>query len=191
MRANEHRIALSYNAMRTREAIVQELATEEVKLTELERGLSATRARIDTLRAELQTASAAKQTAPPVAVPIPHTAPTTAADKVKLFRSLFRGRTDVFPVRFISKKTGSRGYAPACSNKWEPGLCHLKSGGKCSNCPNQAFVPVEDRIVIDHLRGHHVIGCYPMLEAHGLLSHHGDHGSPPRIEHAVLRSPLS
>ena len=150
--------------MRTREAIVQELATEEVKLTELERGLSTTRARIDTLRAELQTASAAKQTAPPVAVPIPRTAPTAAADKVKLFRSLFRGRTDVFPVRFVSKKTGNPGYAPACSNKWEPGLCHLKSGGKCSNCPNQAFVPVEDRIVIDHLRGHHVIGCYPMLE---------------------------
>ena len=27
----------------------------------------------------------------------------------------------------------------------------LKSGGKCSDYPNQAFVPVEDRVVIDHL----------------------------------------
>jgi hypothetical protein len=77
---------------------------------------------------------------------------------------LFRGCTDVFPIRFVSKKTGNPGYAPAGSNKWEPGLCHLKSGGKCSDCPNQAFVPVEDQVVIDHLRGRHVIGCYPMLE---------------------------
>jgi hypothetical protein len=43
-------------------------------------------------------------------------------------------------------------------------VCHLKSGGKCSDCPNQAFVPVEDQVIIDHLRGRHVIGCYPMLE---------------------------
>jgi hypothetical protein len=40
--------------MRTRDAIAQELATEEAKLTELERGRSTTRARIDALRAELQ-----------------------------------------------------------------------------------------------------------------------------------------
>lgn len=150
--------------MRTRDAIVQELAAEEAKLTELERELSTTRARIDALRAERQTAPAATPTKLPLAVPVVRKAPATAADKVKLFRSLFRGRTDVFPVRFVSKKTGNPGYAPACSNKWEPGLCHLKSGGKCSDCPNQAFVPVEDRVVIDHLRGRHVIGCYPMLE---------------------------
>ena len=150
--------------MRTRHAIVQELAAEEAKLPELERELSMARGRIDALRAELQTAPTAKPRALPLAVPVVGKAPATAADKVKLLRSLFRGRTDVFPVRFVSKKTGNPGYAPACSNKWEPGLCHLKSGGKCSDCPNQAFVPVEDRVVTDHLRGHHVIGCYPMLE---------------------------
>jgi superfamily II DNA or RNA helicase len=150
--------------MRTRDAIAQELATEQAKLTELERGLSTTRARIEVLRAELQTASVSRPTALPLPAPVARKAPAAAADKVKLFRSLFRGRTDVFPIRFVSKKTGNPGYAPACSNKWEPGLCHLKSGGKCSDCPNQAFVPVEDRVVIDHLRGRHVIGCYPMLE---------------------------
>ena len=64
----------------------------------------------------------------------------------------------------MSKKTGNPGYAPACSNKWEPGLCLLKAGGKCADCLNQAFVPVDDQIVIDHLRGRHVIGCYPLLE---------------------------
>ena len=150
--------------MRTREAILHELATEQVKLAELERELSTARNRINSLNAELQTAPEPKSTALPLTTTVARKAPATPADKVKLFRSLFRGRTDVFPVRFVSKKTGNPGYAPACSNKWAPGLCHLKSGGKCSDCANQAFVPVEDRVVIDHLRGRHVMGCYPMLE---------------------------
>jgi hypothetical protein len=37
--------------------------------------------------------------------------PMTAADKVRLFRSLFRGRPDVYPTRFRSKKTSRFGYA--------------------------------------------------------------------------------
>src|SRR6266513_6189926 len=33
--------------------------------------------------------------------------------KIKLFRSLFRGREDVYPRRFENRKTGKAGYAPA------------------------------------------------------------------------------
>ena len=101
-------------------------ATEQAKLAELERELSTARGRIDVLRDELQTAPATKPTALPLATAVVRKSPATPADKVKLFRSLFRGRTDVFPVRFVSKKAGNPGYAPACSNKWEPGLCHLE-----------------------------------------------------------------
>jgi hypothetical protein len=32
--------------------------------------------------------------------------------KIALFRSLFRGRVDVYPRRFESRKTGRSGYAP-------------------------------------------------------------------------------
>ena len=39
-------------------------------------------------------------------------------DHIALFRSLFRGREDVFPKRFESLKTGKRGYLPACRNEW-------------------------------------------------------------------------
>ena len=35
---------------------------------------------------------------------------STENEKVTLFRSLFRGREDVFPKRFESKKTGKFGY---------------------------------------------------------------------------------
>ena len=38
-------------------------------------------------------------------------------EKIALFRRLFRGRTDIYPVRWESKSTGKSGYAPACSNE--------------------------------------------------------------------------
>lgn len=34
--------------------------------------------------------------------------------KIALFRGLFRGRDDVYPRRFESRKTGRSGYQPAC-----------------------------------------------------------------------------
>ena len=60
-----------------------------------------------------------------------------------LFRSLFLGRDDVFPRRWENSKTGKAGYAPVCRNEWIRGICQ-KPRIKCSNCPNQAFVPVND-----------------------------------------------
>lgn len=47
----------------------------------------------------------------------------TTEQKVALFRRLFRGRTDVYPIRWESQKTGKSGYAPACANEWLAGLC--------------------------------------------------------------------
>lgn len=150
--------------MRTKDAILQELAIEQVKLTALERTREEARAKIESLRSEL--VGAGTPTSLPLCLsnPVGGRVPETPTEKVKLFRSLFRGRTDVFPVRFVSKKTGNPGYAPACSNKWEPQLCLLRSGGKCADCTNQAFIRVDDQVVIDHLRGRHVVGCYPLLD---------------------------
>ncbi len=38
-------------------------------------------------------------------------------EKIRLFRSLFSGRDDVFPRRFKSRKNGRSGYQPACENE--------------------------------------------------------------------------
>jgi len=46
----------------------------------------------------------------------------TTEEKVALFRRLFRGRTDVYPVRWESK-AGKSGYALACAKEWKPGIC--------------------------------------------------------------------
>jgi hypothetical protein len=88
--------------------------------------------------------------------------------KIELFRSLFRGRTDVFPVRFENRRTGKAGYAPACENEWVRGICE-KPRIKCADCPNRRFIPVSDEIIRCHLLGRDnrgqdfVMGVYPML----------------------------
>jgi len=88
--------------------------------------------------------------------------------KIALFRSLFRGRDDVYPRRFESRKTGKSGYAPACSNEWVRGICE-KPRIKCAECPSRRFLPVTDEVIRWHLSGHDnagqpfVAGVYPML----------------------------
>ena len=88
--------------------------------------------------------------------------------KIGLFRSLFRGRTDVYPLRFESKKTGKAGYSPACANEWIRGVCE-KPRIKCADCANRRFLPVTDDVIRWHLSGHtdqggsFVAGVYPML----------------------------
>src|ERR1039457_6630724 len=58
--------------------------------------------------------------------------------------------------------SGKSGYSPACGNEWVRGLCG-KPKTKCSECPNQAFLPVDDQIILGHLTGRHIIGVYPLL----------------------------
>ena len=84
------------------------------------------------------------------------------ADKIRLFRRLFRGRTDVYPLRWESAK-GKSGYAPACGNEWKPGVCR-KPKVKCGNCRQRQLLPVTDQVVYGHLAGKHTIGVYPLLK---------------------------
>ncbi|HYI11763.1 MAG TPA: DEAD/DEAH box helicase family protein [Thermoanaerobaculia bacterium] len=91
-----------------------------------------------------------------------------AQAKIALFRLLFRGREDVYARRFESRKTGKSGYAPACGNEWVRGICE-KPRIKCTDCPQQRFLPLTDDVVRRHLSGHDdtgqpfVAGVYPML----------------------------
>jgi len=91
-----------------------------------------------------------------------------AAEKVALFRSLFRGRDDIYPRRFESRKTGKSGYAPVCANEWVRGICE-KPRIKCAVCPSRRFLPVTDDVIRWHLTGRDdhnqafVAGVYPLL----------------------------
>jgi hypothetical protein len=58
---------------------------------------------------------------------------------------------------------GDKRLSPACANEWIPEVCE-KPRIKCGECPNQAFLPVTDQVILDHLRGRIVAGVYPLLE---------------------------
>lgn len=90
-------------------------------------------------------------------------------EKITLFRSLFRGREEIFPRRWENPKTGKAGYSPVCRNEWVRGVCG-KPQVKCGECPNQAFVPFSDDVLRSHLTGkasgnsgNFTAGVYPML----------------------------
>ncbi len=91
--------------------------------------------------------------------------------KIRLFRSLFRGRDDLFPRRFENSRTGKSGYSPVCRNEWAAGVCQ-KPKIACQECNFRAFVPVSDEIIRNHLQGNDpqeyaakdfTIGVYPLL----------------------------
>jgi hypothetical protein len=145
-----------------RDALHDAIAHEEARLSTLEAQQAESRHRLAALRAKL----AALEAQPEIRVRLPLAlaalTPQTPADKVRLFRSLFRGREDIFPTRFESRKTGKSGYAPACRNKFVQGVCELPKV-KCGDCPNQAFMPFDEAAVLGHLTGQHVMGVYPLL----------------------------
>jgi hypothetical protein len=103
------------------------------------------------------------------------TSDTTSVDhrsspeqKIALFRSLFRGRDDVYPRRFESRSSGKTGYSPVCTNEWVTGICE-KPRIKCATCQHRQFLPVTDDVIHRHLvgtderGGDFVAGVYPML----------------------------
>jgi superfamily II DNA or RNA helicase len=98
----------------------------------------------------------------PTPATVPESSRLSSAEKVALFRRLFRGRTDVYPVRWESKTSGKSGYAPACANEWRAGICN-KPRVKCSDCGNRLLLPLSDSVVYGHLAGEHTVGIYPLL----------------------------
>jgi superfamily II DNA or RNA helicase/very-short-patch-repair endonuclease len=94
---------------------------------------------------------------------------SSPALKVALFRSLFRGRENVYARRFESRKSGRSGYQPDCANEWVRDICE-KPRIKCTDCPHQRFRPLTDAVITWHLQGQDDVGApftmgvYPMLQ---------------------------
>ena len=88
-------------------------------------------------------------------------------EKVDLFRSLFKGREDVFARRWFSRASGKSGYQPVCKNEWSQ-PCRERNH-KCDDCPNRQFLPITNDDLYRHLsgkdaEGKDVIGLYVLNE---------------------------
>ncbi len=92
---------------------------------------------------------------------------SSSEEKISLFRSLFKGREDVFARRWYSKTTDKSGYQPVCENEWNDEFCDKKKF-KCSACPNRKLMTLTNKDIYRHLSGkdsygRDVVGIYPML----------------------------
>ncbi len=85
-------------------------------------------------------------------------------EKIRIFTSLFKGRTDVFAKRWERADGSVSGYAPVCLNEWKRLLCYKTRGLKCKNCPNKKYASLTDQFIKEHLMGRKTIGIYPLLE---------------------------
>jgi superfamily II DNA or RNA helicase len=83
------------------------------------------------------------------------TSKSSSDEKVKLFRSLFRGREDVYATRWEGRN-GKTGYSPAHRKIWS------NSFQKRPDEPKEYF-PLTDQVIHDHLTGKLTAGVYPLL----------------------------
>lgn len=82
-------------------------------------------------------------------------------EQIKLFRSLFQGREDVFAVRW--EKSGKSGYMPDYQYDPYRYRVHKMNGGTFANYPNKTYLPFTDNEIQKHLNGVQQIGVYPLL----------------------------
>jgi superfamily II DNA or RNA helicase len=82
--------------------------------------------------------------------------------RINIFKSFFRGRNDVYALRWESKK-GQSGYSPACKHEWHLTICK-KPEIKCSECLHRKYIPLTDQVLFDHLSGRKTVGVYPLLD---------------------------
>jgi hypothetical protein len=78
-----------------------------------------------------------------------------------LFRSLFRGRDDVYALRWDGRN-GNSGYSPAGPREWDH-TTSARSKRRPGEVINRTFFPVTDTVIRDHLVGRHTVGIYPLL----------------------------
>lgn len=76
-----------------------------------------------------------------------------------MFRSLFRGREDVYALRWESKN-GRSSYSPACVREWEQ---NANGKFKLKNEGSRECFPLTDEVICNHLLGKCTIGIYPLL----------------------------
>lgn len=87
----------------------------------------------------------------------------TAAQRIALFRSLFRGRDDVYAIRW-ENADGRSGYMPKADRDWKSYLSATADDRKKVDRQTRTYRPLTDDVVRAHLVGEHTVGLYPLLQ---------------------------
>ncbi|ELR69908.1 type III restriction enzyme, res subunit [Fulvivirga imtechensis AK7] len=83
-------------------------------------------------------------------------------EKLNLFKNLFKGREDVFAVRW--EKGNKSGYMPAYH--YDPYMyrLHKMKGGTFKDYKDKTYLPLTDQQLLKHFNGEQLIGIYPLLQ---------------------------
>jgi superfamily II DNA or RNA helicase len=85
-----------------------------------------------------------------------------ARKRIALFRSLFRGREDVYARRW-ENSDGRSGYSPAALKDWKAINSSRPEDRKKVDRNTRKFLPLSDLVIENHLLGKETIGIYPLL----------------------------
>ncbi|MDD3721913.1 MAG: DEAD/DEAH box helicase family protein [Lutibacter sp.] len=83
------------------------------------------------------------------------------SSQIQIFRSLFKGREDVFAVRW--EKGSKSGYMPAYFYDPYRLRAHKMNGGSFQSFTEKSYLKLTDEQIQKHLEGFHQIGVYPLL----------------------------
>ena len=83
-------------------------------------------------------------------------------ENLELFKSLFKGREDVFAVRW--EREGKSGYMPAYLIDWNQFKTHKAKGGTLKDYKNKEYAPLTNQRILNHLSGNEIVGVYPLLQ---------------------------
>ena len=81
---------------------------------------------------------------------------------IPLYKSLFKGRTDIYAVRW--QKDERSGYMPAYKVDWSDYNKHKTQGGTFKDYKNKEYISFGDDAIKSHLSGKETCGIYPLLE---------------------------
>ncbi len=87
----------------------------------------------------------------------------TAEQRIELFRSLFRGRDDVYAIRW-ENSDGRSGYMPKADRDWKSYLRAKDQDRKKFDRQTRKFRPLTQDVLRGHLVGDHTVGIYPLLQ---------------------------
>ncbi len=141
-----------------RATLIEAIALKETQLAQLDAERQALLETLHDLRQQVSAIDASSS-------PAPELSSLSSDNKITLFRSLFKGREDVYPKLWVSKNGDRKGYMPACANDGVYSLCGKRKTPRvrCSDCKHQAYLHVTDEVLKEHLQGKQTIGVYPLL----------------------------
>jgi len=85
-----------------------------------------------------------------------------ASHNIPVFKSLFRGREDIFAIRW--EKNGKSGYFPAYDYDRYQFRLHKIKGGTIQTYPDKQLSALTNEQILKHLNGDQFIGIYPLMK---------------------------